>query len=100
MKPDPHMRITVTSRILAAALGGYVLTSLIAVALFLLLRRQGMAQDAALLAPTLGSFIIYAAIIMAVFHARSATRAWLWMIGISLPVALLVGFLLRGVGGT
>ncbi len=99
MKADIKHRLAVTSRIIAGALGGYVLTSLIAVALFLLLRGQGLARDEALLAPTLVSFVIYAGIVMAVFHARSATRAWLWVIGASVPIAVLLAILLREGGG-
>jgi hypothetical protein len=32
-----------------------------------------------LLATTMASFLVYAAIVMAVFHARSAVRAWMWL---------------------
>jgi protein-S-isoprenylcysteine O-methyltransferase Ste14 len=77
-------------------LGGYVLTSLLAVSSFLLLQRQGMARDEALLAPTIASFLIYAAIVLAVFHARSAMRAWLWIIGACAPLAVLILLLLDG----
>lgn len=99
MTPDTHRRLSVVSRILAGAVGGYVLTSLIAMALFLLLRRRGMATDEALLAPTIASFLVYAAIVMAVFHARSATRAWLWIGGASLPIALLLMIVTNGGAG-
>lgn len=99
MKADTQRRLAVTSRIMAGAVGGYALTSLIAVALLLVLQRLGMARDEALLAPTLGSFVIYAVIVMAVFHARSAARAWLWLIGISAPFALLVTVLMFAGGG-
>jgi hypothetical protein len=36
-------------------------------------------QAQALLATTMASFLVYAAIVMAVFHARSAVRAWMWL---------------------
>lgn len=99
MTPNMQRRLAITSRIMAGALGGYVLTSLIAVALFLLLRSRGMAKDEALLAPALGSFVVYAAIVMAVFHARSATRAWLWLVGASIPLGLVLAVVMRGING-
>jgi len=99
MKADMQRRLAVTSRIIAGAVGGYALTSLIAIALLLVLQRLGMAKDEALLAPTLGSFVIYAVIVMTVFHARSATRAWLGLIGVSVPIALLVAILMQAGGG-
>ncbi|MBY8822801.1 hypothetical protein [Sphingomonas colocasiae] len=99
MTPAVHHRLSLVSRIIAGAGGGYLLTSLIAMLMFLLLRAGGVARDAALLAPALASFLIYAAIVMAVFHARSAARAWLWIAGASLPVALLLLVLNGGIGG-
>lgn len=99
MKRNLRERLSVASRITAGAVGGYVLTSLITVVLFLLLRAQGMTRDEALLAPTIASFVLYAAIIMAVFHARSAAKAWLWLIGLSIPVGLLLLMMMRAGNG-
>ena len=61
---------------LAAVFGGYLLTALITLAVSSGLPLIGPDRAETLLAATMGSFLIYAAIIMAVFHARSAGRAW------------------------
>lgn len=81
-------RWSVAFRTLAAVVGGYVVTSLSNIAVPLLLGAVGVDVPQALLATTMGSFLLYAAIIMAVFHARSATRAWLWLAGASVPFLL------------
>ncbi len=83
--------LSVTARILAAVAGGYALTSLITFALSRLLPRAGMLQSEAVLAATIASFPIYAVIVMAVFHARSARRAWLGLIAGAVPCALALG---------
>ncbi|SDG35200.1 MULTISPECIES: DUF3649 domain-containing protein [unclassified Duganella] len=81
----------VFSRVLAAALGGYVLTSLITVALAQLLSRTfGVLPAAAVLSATLLSFAVYTVIVCWIFSTRSATRAWL---GVALP-SLALGALL------
>lgn len=84
-------RWQVFSRVLAAALGGYALTSLITIALAQLLSRGfGMLPAAAVLSATLGGFIVYTVIVCWVFSTRSASRAWL---GVALP-SLALGALL------
>ncbi len=75
MKARLHWRIA--SRVLAAALGGYALSALAMVDLALLLPRLGAATRAeAVLAASLGSFVVYTGVVIWVFAARSAGRAW------------------------
>jgi len=81
-------RLSTTSRFIAAALGGYGLTSLLSIALALLAASLGMNKAEAALAMTMASFPIYAVIVMAVFHARTATRAWLYLAIAAIPPAL------------
>lgn len=80
-------RWSVASRTLAGVGGGYAVTSLFNLALPLMLGAAGVNAPQALLATTMSSFLLYAAIILAVFQARSATRAWAWLIGAALPLA-------------
>lgn len=87
-------RWSVASRAVAAVVGGYALTSLLNTAVPLLLAAAGINLSQALLATATGSFLVYAAIIMAVFHARSAARAWAWLAVASIPQALIVILLL------
>jgi hypothetical protein len=89
-------RRSVASRVLAAAGGGYALTSLLTLAVPLLLAAAGIDRAQALLATTMGSFVAYAVIVMAVFHARSATRAWIWLAGAAVPPAIVTAILLPG----
>lgn len=85
----PRPRLAVASRTLAGTLGAYALTSLITVALSLLLARAGMARTEAVIAATLASFAVFAAIAIAVFHATSAARAWLWLLAAGVPLGVL-----------
>lgn len=89
-------RWSVASRALAAAGGGYVTVSLFSLAIPLLLAALGGDRAQALLAVSMAGFPLYAAIIMAVFHARSATRAWAWLAGVALPLGIIVWLLLPG----
>ena len=89
-------RWPVVSRALAATLGGYALTSLLPLALSLLLPMAGGSQAEAVLATTVSSFIAYAAIIMAVFHACGAARAWLWLVVAAVPPVIITALLLPG----
>lgn len=85
-------RWQVCSRVLAAALGGYALTSLIMIAVSQLLSRAfGMLPAAAVLSATLAGFAVWTALVCRVFSTRSASRAWL---GVTLPSLLLGGLLL------
>ncbi len=83
-----HHRWGVASRVIAAIFGGYLLASLVSIAGVLLLSIAGMNKAEAVLAMTMGSFPLFAGIVMAVFHARSARRAWLGLAIASTPPAL------------
>ena len=83
-----HHRWCVVSRVIAAIFGGYVLASLVSIAGALVLSVAGVNKAEAVLAMTMGGFLIYAAIVMALFHARSARRAWLGLAIASTPPAL------------
>jgi hypothetical protein len=77
------------ARTLAGTLGAYGLTVQATVVLSFVLALGGMNRAEAVIAATLASFAIFAAIAMAVFHARSASRACLWLVGTAIPLALL-----------
>ncbi|MDZ4370770.1 MAG: hypothetical protein U1C74_05025 [Phenylobacterium sp.] len=65
------------SRAVAAILGGYAFIWLLTAATTLLLTRVlGASPLDSVLAVTMSSFLIWAVVAMAVFHARSARRAW------------------------
>jgi len=74
-------RWTVAARALAAIPLNYLLTSIV---VGLLARHLPLNPVEASAAATLASFAIFAVIAMAVFQARSAGRAWLWMAGATL----------------
>ncbi|MFT4055637.1 MAG: PepSY-associated TM helix domain-containing protein [Novosphingobium sp.] len=90
---DVRDRLSVASRTVAGVASGYVLTSLFVVLVPLALPQM---QSATMLWSSMVSFFLYAATLMAVFHARSPTRAWLWIIGTSAPLTMLVVILLSG----
>lgn len=91
-------RLSTPSRVLAGTLGAYGVTSLATVALSLALVRLGTPKVEAVTAATLASFLIFAMIAMAVFHARSATRSWAWLAGGALVFGVI--WLLTGAGST
>lgn len=99
LRPSARRRWSVLSRILAVTLGAYALTSLVTVALSLLLARIGMDRVEAVTAATLASFAIFALIAMMSFHARSAARAWAWLLSVSVPTGLIVLLLMPGMKG-
>lgn len=86
---DTARRLAVTARTLAGTLGAYGLTAQATVVLSFVLARLGMDRAEAVIAATLASFAIFAAISMAAFHARSAIRAWTWLAATAVPLALL-----------
>ena len=88
---DAKERWSVASRVLAAAAGGYALTSLTTLALSLLLHRVGAGRAEAVLASTMASFLLYTAVVMAVFHARTALRAWTGIILAAVPGVTIIG---------
>lgn len=73
---------SIASRIAAAALGGYALATLLAIALAGVLPA---ARADAVLTAMLSAFAVHAAAVLWAFAARSAGRAWL---GLLLPTAL------------
>ncbi|MGX9462696.1 hypothetical protein ACWXWU_15905 [Shewanella sp. A14] len=72
-------RFALISRIMAAIIGGYILTNLLAILLSYLLP---MPQSERVLTAMLVSFVIYTAVILWVFTTKTATKAW---IGIAIP---------------
>lgn len=70
-------RRSVISRIAAAVLGGYAVTSL---AVACLARTLPLPPAEASIAATLLSFGLYATVILVVFAARSAGKAWLYLL--------------------
>ena len=70
---DAARRMSVAARVLAAVIGGYAATGLVTVALA---RWLPMSKADATHTATLLSFVIYVGIVLAVFHAATARRAW------------------------
>lgn len=75
--------LSLIARILAVTLGSYGMTSLVTVALSLMLCTLGMNRVEAVTAATLSSFLIFAIAAMAAFHARHPAFAWGWLGAIS-----------------
>lgn len=68
-------QLPLLSRILAASLGGYVLSALFSVATLAL----PTSRPEAVLWGAQFSFLIWTAAALGAFLARSATRAWFWL---------------------
>lgn len=93
MSVSARDRWEVFSRVVAAVVAGYALTNLITIVLPLLLHAAGWPLATVMLAAQMASFLIWSVVIMAVFHARTATWAWLWLLGacmVLLPVTWLL----------
>jgi hypothetical protein len=93
--PSVSYRLAVSSRILAAVLGGYALASACAAGLALLLA-VAMPRSEAVLAATMCAWLAYALAIAWCFRARSAWRAWGGLLLLTLamgavPLARLLG---------
>jgi len=84
-------RWQVASRIVAAVVGGYALTSALTVLLALI---WPLPRAQAVTASTMLGFIWYTVAVMWVFSTRSATRAWLGMVLPTALLAVLCGWLL------
>lgn len=69
-------RWQVASRVLAAAAGGYGVSALAMSLLARALPTVGVSPAVAVLAATLSSFVLYPLIVLGVFSARGAGRAW------------------------
>ena len=80
------------SRIIAAVLGGYALAALASVAALALPMRVTEAVFTGLLA----SFAVYAGAVVWVFAVRSATRAWVGLILVALPLGLAAWWVTKG----
>jgi hypothetical protein len=80
-------RLGVASRALAAIVGGYALSALVATVSAIWF--PGTRAEAAIFGMLL-SFVIYTLAVMWVFAVRSAWRAWLGLLLPSLPLALAV----------
>jgi hypothetical protein len=94
LEGSTRYRWMVASRACAAAIGGYVLTSLATAALSLLLPRLlSIPRAEAVLTATLFSFVLYTGIVIWVFTTRSAARAWLVIGSVSLVLALSIWLL-------
>ncbi|MCG8359152.1 MAG: DUF3649 domain-containing protein [Kiloniellales bacterium] len=87
-------RWSAASRVLAAVVGGYALTSLLTLAVPLLFSAAGLSQAQALHATTMAGFLVYAGIVIMVFHARSATQAWTWLAVAAVPAGIIIALLL------
>ncbi|WP_338880755.1 iron transporter [Achromobacter veterisilvae] len=88
-------RLQVASRVVAAAVGGYALTSATIVLVALLLP---LPRAQAVLASSMLGFVWYTLAVIAVFSVRTAVRAWL---AIALPtaaIALVCAWLLPAAG--
>lgn len=84
---DWRYRLTILSRTLAAALGGYALTAAFAGTLSLALALAlAMPRVDAVLTATMLAWLVYAAAVAWVFYARTSWGAWL---GLLAPAAVM-----------
>lgn len=82
-------RLSVLSRVLAASAGAYVLVNLASMALGFLLPVESYK---ALLFAMQISFLVYTVAIIWVFSVHSATKAWLGLIVVAIPLAMIDGY--------
>ncbi len=92
-------RWAIASRILAGTIGAYGLTSLMTVAVSLVLVRTGMDKVEAVTAATLASFATFAIIAMMAFHARRAVNVWAGLALAAVPVGLILFLMMPGASG-
>jgi hypothetical protein len=81
-------RLAVTSRVLAAVLGGYIVAALASVSLTLWVP---MARADAVVTGMMTSFLAYLGAVIWCFACRSAGRAWLGLVLTSLVLAVVSG---------
>lgn len=81
-------RLAVTSRVLAAVLGGYALAALASVSLTLLLP---MARAEAVVTGMMTSFLVYLVAVLWCFACRSAWQAWFGLMAPSAALAAISG---------
>lgn len=79
----------VVSRLLAALAGGYVLANVAAILLARVLHLAVTSRADGVLFAVLFSFVVYPAAVLWAFAVRSATRAWLGLLAVSLVCAAL-----------
>lgn len=92
---NARYRWAVASRVLAASVGGYVLSSLITLLLALL---WPLPQAEAVAASTMLSFAFYAALILWVFYSKRLRTVWLGLFASILVCGAMVWLLLPGGG--
>lgn len=83
-----HYRWAITSRALAAVLGGYAVSALFCAAAGLSLLHTGTSRLDAVMTATMLAFVVHALSAIWSFRARSASRVW---VGIGIAAALLGG---------
>ncbi|SSW67614.1 hypothetical protein AVE30378_02651 [Achromobacter veterisilvae] len=88
-------RLQVASRVVAAAVGGYGLTSATIVLVALLLP---LPRAQAVLASSMLGFVWYTLAVIAVFSVRTAVRAWLAIAPPTAAIALACAWLLPAAG--
>ena len=88
---ETHYRIGIALRVLAASLGGYVLTALVTA---LLAHALPATRAQAVLTATMLSFAFYAAIVVWVFTVRSTARVWQYL-GAAIVVAAVALFFVQ-----
>ncbi|MHC8375600.1 DUF3649 domain-containing protein [Pseudomonas sp. MDT1-16] len=81
-------RLAVTSRVLAAVLGGYLVAALASVSLTMWLP---MARDEAVVTGMMSSFLVYLVAVLWCFACRSAWQAWFGLIVPSVVLAAVSG---------
>jgi hypothetical protein len=86
-------RLSIASRAVAAIFGGYALSALVA-AVFA--RCLPMARVEAVMTGMLASFAVYATVVICAFAMGSATRVWLWLAAIGLPLAAALAWSMHG----
>lgn len=86
-------RLAVASRVMAAAIGGYALAS---AATVLLALAWPAPKAQAMLWASMLSFAIYSVVVIGVFMARSATRAWVGVVATTAVLAALAWLLKSG----
>lgn len=86
LSPTTRYRVGMLSRILAASIGGYVLMNIVTVAFTFLLPVENYT---AFLFSVQTSFLVYSITIIWVFTARTATKAWLGLLVLAVPLALI-----------
>jgi len=93
MTSSANYRWSVASRVAAATLGGYGLTSAATVLLALVLP---LSKANAVVTASMLSFALYLLVVIWTFSIRSATRAWLWIVGTTTILGALCYLLARG----